>query len=150
MSAIEVKISQKLEQPLLARTRLEGTISFEAATPSRAELRKKLAEALGANEESVAVTLIKTDFGQKAAKVTAHVYKSKEALEKYEAIKIKGRHLKSAGKQEEKKQEPEVKEEESKEKAEEKGAGAKEKPAEKAEAEKKAEKKSEKGDKQKQ
>ncbi len=90
---MELKISQKTEQPLLSRTELLGTISFEAVTPSRLEVRKKLSEAIKADESLVMVTNIKTSFGEKSAKVTAHVYKKKEDAAKFEPKAVRNRHL---------------------------------------------------------
>ncbi len=93
MIILEIKISQKTEQPLLSRTVLLGTISFEAATPSRLEIRKKLSEAVKAEESLVMVTCIDTSFGEKSAKVTAHVYKTKEDAAKFESKAVSNRHL---------------------------------------------------------
>ena len=80
---MDVKISEKNEQPLMSRTELRGTISFEAQTPSRAEVRKKIAESVKADESLVMLTRIRTAYGQKSAGVTAHVYKTKEDAKKF-------------------------------------------------------------------
>lgn len=90
---METKIENKTEQPLLARTVLEATINFDAATPSRADVRKKIAEAAKADESLVQVDIIKTEFGQRMAKVTAHVYRNKADVEKYASVRVKNRHL---------------------------------------------------------
>jgi len=86
-------ISSKTEQPLLSRTELSSVISFDAATPSRADVRKKLAEALNSQESLIAVTTIATDFGSKSARVTAHVYNSKEDMTRFESKAVLNRHL---------------------------------------------------------
>ena len=90
---MELKISSKKEQPLLSRTELLAKIAFDSATPDRSEVRKKIAEAVKADEQCVAVTGIKNEFGSKSASVTVHVYKSKEDMEKYESRVVKQRHL---------------------------------------------------------
>ena len=90
---MELKISQKTEQPLFAREELHGIIGFDGATPSRAEVRKKLAESIKSDEGMVVVNLIDPDFGSKSAKLTAHVYKTKDDLEKYESKTTMYRHL---------------------------------------------------------
>ncbi len=90
---MEMKISQKTEKPLLSRTEMQGTISFEASTPSRLEVRKKISEALKVDESLVMVKEIATSFGEKSAKVTAHVYKTKEDAAKFEPKTVKNRHL---------------------------------------------------------
>ncbi len=113
MIFLEIKISQKTEQPLLSRTELLGAISFEAVTPSRLEVRKKLSEAIKADESLIMVTEIRTSFGEKSAKIRAHVYKTKEEASKFESKIVKDRHLSK---------EEKAKLKESKKPAEEKGA----------------------------
>ena len=88
-----MKISQKTEKPLLSRTEISGMLGFESSTPSRLEVRKKLSEALKADESLVMVTAIKTSFGEKSAEITANVYKTKEDAAKFETKTIKNRHL---------------------------------------------------------
>ena len=90
---MEMKISNKVAQPLLSRTELVGTISFDAATPSRSDVRKKLAESLKSDESLIMVRDIATAFGSKSANITAHVYKSKEDLAKFESKTVLQRHL---------------------------------------------------------
>ena len=92
MILLEMKISDKTEQPLLSRTELTGVISFDSATPSRTEVTKKIAESLKADLALVTVSSIDTDFGQKSAKVTAHLYKTKEDLDKYVSKTVKQRY----------------------------------------------------------
>ena len=70
-----------------------ATIAFDSATPSRPEIRKKVAEAVKADESSVAVASISNNFGSKSALVTVHVYKSKADLEKYASGVVRQRHL---------------------------------------------------------
>lgn len=72
---------------------MQGVISFESSTPSRLEVRKKLSEALKADESLIMVKEIATSFGEKSAKVTAHVYKTKEDAAKFEPKPIMNRHL---------------------------------------------------------
>lgn len=90
---MEMKISNKAERPLLARTVVTGLISFDAATPSRLEIRKKISEAMKVDEGLVTVTNINTSFGSKSAKITAHIYSKKEDLDNYESKTVKNRHL---------------------------------------------------------
>ena len=90
---MEVKLDKKTEKPLLSRTELEGVISFDASTPSRAEVRKKLADALKTDETLIAVKTIATSYGERSAKLSANIYKTKEDLEKFESKFIRSRHL---------------------------------------------------------
>ncbi len=88
-------------------------IGFESFTPSRAEVRKKLSESLKADESLVMVTKIATSFGEKSAKISAHIYKTKEDAAKFETKTIRNRHLSK---------EEKAKLKEAKKPAEEKGA----------------------------
>jgi len=90
---MEVKISSKTEQPLLSRTVLKGLISFDAETPSRSAVRKKLSEALKSEESLITITEIATAFGSRSANLTAHIYKSKEDIKKFESKTVLNRHL---------------------------------------------------------
>jgi len=98
---LEIKISNKAEQPLLSRTELQGVVSFESATPSRIEIKKKIADALKSDASLITIISIKNYFGQKAARVTAHIYETKEDLEKYISKKVKNRNSPRKEKKEE-------------------------------------------------
>ncbi|ENO11846.1 ribosomal protein S24E [Thermoplasmatales archaeon SCGC AB-539-C06] len=79
-----IKIIEKKENPLLARTKILAEISFEKATPSNDEVKKQIASEVKADENLVVVKNIYTQYGSTSAKVTAFVYNSKEDLEKIE------------------------------------------------------------------
>lgn len=89
---MEIKINEKTEQPLLSRTKVKGIAAFEAATASRQELRKKLADSLKTAESSIAVASIKPAFGERKAVFEAHIYKSAQDLEKFESVVVLARH----------------------------------------------------------
>ena len=90
---MELKISDKTEHSLLARTELNGLIAFDTTTPSRFDVRKKIAEALKSEASLITVTSISTTFGSKSAKIKAHVYKSKEDMNKFASKTVLDRHL---------------------------------------------------------
>lgn len=85
---MEIKISEKKEQPLLSRTKIRGIVGFDSVTPSRAELRQKLSSSLKVDEGGVAVTSIRTGFGERKAVFEAHVYSSPEELMRTESIVV--------------------------------------------------------------
>ncbi len=91
MIVLDIKITEKKAQVLLSRTKVHGIVGFEAATPSRPDLKKKVAEALKVAEQNVSVTLIDTAFGEKKAKFEAHVYSSPEDLKKFESSVVLAR-----------------------------------------------------------
>ena len=88
---MEIKNLEQKEQPLFSRTELRGTASFEAATPSRQEIRKKISQSLKTDESLVLVKEISNLYGQKVANITAHVYKTKEDAEKFASSVTKKR-----------------------------------------------------------
>ena len=81
-------INEKKEEPLMARTMVSGTLEFEKATPSYADVTKELANGLKADEKLIAVRHVYTDFGAKKAKVIAYVYKD-DAKKQFIEPKIK-------------------------------------------------------------
>ena len=83
---MDIKISEKVEKPLLSRIELTGEVHFDASTPSRAELRKKVAEALKVAEELVVIRVIDNCFGQKKAVFKANAYKTKGDLDRNESM----------------------------------------------------------------
>lgn len=89
---MDLKIVEKKEQPLLKRTSVKGLVGFESSTPSRPELRKKVAEALKAVEANVVIGSIKTAFGEKKAAFVANIYSSPQDLDKYESVVALTRH----------------------------------------------------------
>ena len=132
---MELKIVNKKEDPLLSRTKFEVDVVFEKATPSRAEIKNKLATDLGKDGKLIVVKGIYTTRGLKKAKNISYVYENEEALKR---IEIQKEGKKKEAKEEVKAEKPEAKKEE---KAEEKPEGKKkakqeEKPKEQKDAKK--------------
>lgn len=96
-------IISKEERPLLGRTDVQASISFEGATPSRKDVRKDVAKALGEKIEHVIVKTIKTGYGGQSAHVEAAVYKN---LDDAKALEHKSRMAKHEIKEEPKEEAP--------------------------------------------
>ncbi len=79
---MEIMISKTTENPFLQRKEVQGEIVFEAATPSQKQLIDALATKLNAKADAIFITHIYTGFGVKKARFEAHVYPSREQLEK--------------------------------------------------------------------
>lgn len=86
---MELKIINKKEDPLLSRIIVESEITFESATPSRAEIKTKLAKDLGKDEKLVVIKGIYNSYGLKKAKNIAYVYENEEYLKRIEVEKKK-------------------------------------------------------------
>lgn len=88
---MDIKITSKKDNLFFNRTEIEAEISHQGVpTPKRAEAKKLLAEELKAKPELLAIRRCKSQFGFKAD-CEAMLYKSKEDLDKFEPLYIKGR-----------------------------------------------------------
>jgi len=79
-----MNITSKKENPLLDRIDVEGTIEFEGATPSNAQVTQDVAKQMHQDQATVAVQHIYTKFGHHQAVFSARVYSSAEARKKME------------------------------------------------------------------
>ena len=129
---MNIVISKQTESPLLSRKRITADVSFKGQTPSRAELKKQLADKLKTQKDLVEIRHIYGRFGQETAKLIAHVYenekvmkalvhkkKEKEAKKKEAAPEAEDPKAEEK-KEEPKKEEPKAEEKKSEEKKEEK------------------------------
>lgn len=118
---MELKIINKKEDPLLSRTKVEIEITFDKATPSKAEIKSKLSKDLGKEEKLIVVKGIYMEYGLKKAKNLSYVYESEEALKRIEVGKreeSKTEAQEKPAKEETKKKEEPKKEEKSETKEE--------------------------------
>jgi ribosomal protein S24E len=81
---MELNIVDKKEQPMLSRIEITGKLTFEGATPSAADVKKKLSSELKVDENLIAVKNILTHFGSGNADLIAYAYLNKEDMEKIE------------------------------------------------------------------
>ena len=77
---MEVSVKSKVDRPLLFRSELSGSVSFQGRTPSNDELRKSLASSLKCEESLVVVKRIDSSFGGLSAGFSAFVYKDRDSL----------------------------------------------------------------------
>jgi len=94
--------------PLLNRKRVTYLLEHtEKSTPKKEDVKKEIAKDLKVSEDLISVRHIYPHFGVEKAKIIAHVYKSKEDLERFEKInKRKKKHGKEeASKKQETEQE---------------------------------------------
>ena len=86
---MELKISNKKNEPLLSRARIESDITFDKATPSINDVRDALSAQLGKDKNLIVVKSIYNEFGLRKAKGTAYLYENEEILKRFEAKKEK-------------------------------------------------------------
>jgi len=77
---MDITILKERETPLLARKRVTLEATYDAATPSRADLTKAVAKKVGAEEKLVSVRHIYTRFGKRKARIIAHIYSNEKDL----------------------------------------------------------------------
>jgi len=101
---VKVEIKSKERNPLLERTEVSFVIENAEKTPSRKELREKLAALLGAKEENLVVGHIVHEFGKMQAEGSAMLYESQKNLEvlELESVQRKNFPEKHAKKEEKK------------------------------------------------
>lgn len=81
---MKIEIKGKRTNRLLARDEVEVSVKDIEKTPSRLELKKEIARKLNAPEDCIAIGSIRQHFGFKGAECAAHVYESREKLQKTE------------------------------------------------------------------
>ena len=99
---MRIDIGTRKDNKMLGRQEVGFTIKEVTSTPSRAEIRKKIAASLNADEKRLIVDTLETQFGSREISGTARVYSSAEDLKKTELPFLITRNF---GK-EEKKEEP--------------------------------------------
>ena len=81
---MKVELVSEKDNALLDRKEVVIKISEYGATPSRTELLEALPKALkGAKADGVYIQKVDQHYGKKNALVIAHVYESRESLEKH-------------------------------------------------------------------
>ena len=79
-----------IEMPLLNRRRVSLEIEHPTGgTPSKNDIKKKVAEFLKVPEELVAVKHVYSRFGEGKSKIITHVYNKKQDIEFFEKKKVK-------------------------------------------------------------
>ena len=86
INEVTMNITSKKENLLLERLEVEGTIEFEGATPSTAQVTEEVAKELHQDPATVVVKHVYTQFGHHQAKFTARAYSSLDARMKVEVL----------------------------------------------------------------
>ncbi len=83
---MDVNITNKTEEGILDRIRIEGDLTFEGATPSYDDLKKSLASLNKADEKLIVIRKVLTKFGATKADFVAYIYKNEKAMKETERI----------------------------------------------------------------
>ncbi len=88
---MNVNLISTTENKMLERKEIRAEVSFDGATPKRAQLKEAVSHKVGANPELVVLRRVVSSFGRKVVKVLAHSYSKKETLMDTEPVYIKVR-----------------------------------------------------------
>jgi len=91
---MNVEILDKKENILLSRTEINGSVGFEGATPSKADLGKKLAEILKIDGKLIVIKNLETHYGSTKADFLAYSYLNEEDMKKIEPEAKNGKEKK--------------------------------------------------------
>ncbi len=141
---MKLEITEKKENKAMQRNEVLFKIEDAKITPSRKELKPKIAAMLNTKEQLVVIKKVSHPFGGREATITVNAYQNEATLKKLEP-----KHLieRDSGKKKEKKEEKPAKDKET-QKAKGKQAEAKEEKAEEKKEEKQPEKAEEKPSKE--
>ncbi|MCS7130416.1 MAG: 30S ribosomal protein S24e [Archaeoglobaceae archaeon] len=81
---MEIRVEAERYNPLLKRKEMHLRVSFNGKTPSRMEIREKIAGLMNSELSRVILDHIKTEFGKREARVYVKIYDSPEALKAIE------------------------------------------------------------------
>ncbi len=95
---MKVDITEKHENPLLGRQEAKFSVKEAGSTPSRKELRVKIAALLGADEKNLVVDVLGTRYGTTEVSGKARVYKSEKELKRLETKQVIERNFGRQGK----------------------------------------------------
>jgi small subunit ribosomal protein S24e len=88
---MNVNLINTVENKLLERKEVMAEVSFDGATPKRAQLKEAICQKIAANPEFAVLRNVASSFGRKAVKVVLHAYSAKEKLMAVEPVHIKVR-----------------------------------------------------------
>ena len=85
---MEIKVIEKRTNPLLKRREIRFKVSHEGATPSREEVKNKLAAMLNAKKELVIIERMRSEYGKRETHGYAKIYKSEKGAREIERAYI--------------------------------------------------------------
>jgi len=93
---MNIKIVEKKTNKLLDRTEVHFIVTADAETPKRLDVKSKLAAMINHDENLVVIKGLFQNTGSKTSKGIAHVYKSKETMERLEPEHLLKRNMPKA------------------------------------------------------
>ena len=92
--SFNIEILEEKKNPIIDRTEVKFRIEhFEASTPNRLEVKKKIAALKNAKENYTIIRKIQTQFGSSYDIGLANIYQDSQELQFYEPFHIQVRNL---------------------------------------------------------
>ncbi|MFO7967828.1 MAG: 30S ribosomal protein S24e [Archaeoglobaceae archaeon] len=85
---MEVTVEKDNQNHVLRRKEVHFKVKFDAQTPSRRDLKQKLAGLYATNSENVVIDYVKSEFGMGEANSYAKIYDNTDDLKKFESKHI--------------------------------------------------------------
>ena len=102
---MKLTITNQTENNFLHRKEIKSVVSFEAATPSQAQITEALVQQLKLTPENVVIKHVYTKYGRHEADVLAYAYASPENRKRVEPLTAHLKKKAGEAKKEEKKEE---------------------------------------------
>jgi small subunit ribosomal protein S24e len=91
---MEILVEKENQNPLLKRKEIHFKLEYDSQTPSREDVRKKIAGLFAASVGNVVIDYIKPEFGKTEAVCYAKIYDTPEDLMAIESKHIIKRNIK--------------------------------------------------------
>lgn len=91
---MDIKVLEEKKNPLLQRREVKFSVSHNLGTPSRDEIKAKIAAYLNSKPELVIVDHMKSEFGKRETRGYAKIYETEERLKGTETAHIIARNAK--------------------------------------------------------
>jgi small subunit ribosomal protein S24e len=91
---MDIKVLEEKKNPLLQRREVKFSVSHNLGTPSRDDIKAKIAAYLNSKPELVIIDNMKSEFGKRETKGYAKIYETAERLKSVETEHIVQRNEK--------------------------------------------------------
>jgi small subunit ribosomal protein S24e len=85
---MEIKVLEEKNNPLLQRREIKFSVSHNQGTPSRTEIKNKIAAYLNSKSELVIIERMRSQFGKRETRGYAKIYETVERMKSVEAEHI--------------------------------------------------------------
>jgi len=95
---MDIKVLEEKNNPLLQRREIQFSVSHNLGTPSRDEIKGKIAAYLNSKPELVIIERMRSEFGKRETKGYAKIYETADRMKSVETEHIIQRNAKKEAK----------------------------------------------------